>query len=342
MRLWFGKGAWASHAARQRINDIAPDQVGSIAIIRHAALGDMLLTRPFILECRRHFPNAKITLSLVSNYTRGAPEDIVDRIHVIPGTDQRDVSRSTQIRKMKELGYHDLIFDAAATSRSFWVCKLNRAMLKVGYPYRQLQRRLFYDVAILRSAMRYETDAMLDMLHAFGFKSEYPLRFNLPGEVLKRERPYIVYFTSASMPEKCWPNNRFATLIGLAGKELPEYDHLVLKGVGSSESIDSIMSTLKNENAFAYEAQTVDATTALIKGARAVVSNDTGIRHLAVAAEVPTVGIFLQAERHHAEPYRYWLRYPIHEVAMRADGMAPDVEEVFPLLQKVLQARKAG
>ena len=341
MRLWFGKGAWASNAARQRINDIVPDQIQSIAIIRHAALGDMLLTRPFILECRRHFPNAQITLSLVSNYTRGAPEDIVDRIHVIPGTDQRNVSRLTQIHSMKELGYHDLIFDVAATSRSFWVCKLNRALLKVGYPYRQLQRRLFYDVAVLRSAMRYETDAMLDMLHAFGFKTEYPLRFELPGDPLVRARPYIVYFTSASMPGKCWPNERFAGLIGLSANELPEYDHLVLKGVGPSESIDSIMSTLKNDNTSAYATETVEATTALIKGARAVVSNDTGIRHLAVVAGVPTVGIFLQAARHHAEPYRYWLRYPIHEVAMHADGTPPDIGDVFRLLQKVLQANKA-
>jgi len=60
MRLWFAKGAWASKAARERIKDIIPEQVHSIAIIRHAALGDMVLTRPFILECRRHFPNAKL------------------------------------------------------------------------------------------------------------------------------------------------------------------------------------------------------------------------------------------------------------------------------------------
>jgi len=90
MHLWFGKGAWASKSARRRIGEINPGQVRSIAIIRHAALGDMVLTRPFINECRRHFPNAKITLSLVSHYTRGAPEDLVDRVHVIAGTDQRD------------------------------------------------------------------------------------------------------------------------------------------------------------------------------------------------------------------------------------------------------------
>lgn len=338
MRLWFGKGAWASSAARERIHEIQPEQVRSIAIIRHAALGDMVLTRPFILECRRLFPNAKITLSLVSNYMRGVPEDIVDRIHVIHGRDQRDVSLSVRLKKMRELGYHDLIFDAAATSRSFLVTRLNKARLKVGFPYRMLQRHLFYDVAILRSAMRYETDAMLDMLHAFGFKTRYPLVFDLPGEALMRDRPYIVYFTSASMPGKCWPDEKFAELIGHAHTELSDYDHIVLKGVGESESISQIMAAAKGDNVIAYEADTVEATTSLLKGAKAVVSNDTGIRHLAVAAGVPTVGIFVQAHKHYAEPYRYWLRYPIHEVAFKADGSAPEVPAVFALLQEVLQA----
>jgi len=254
------------------------------------------------------------------------------------GRDQRNVSLGARIKKIRELGAHDLVFDAAATSRSFWVVKLNKARLKVGFPYRMLQRHLFYDVAILRSAMRYEADAMLDMLHVFGFKSKYPLVFDLPGEQLVRERPYIVYFTSASMPEKCWPNKKFTALIQQASVDLRGYDHIVLKGVAESESINEIMAEAKSDNVMASEADTVDATISLIKGASAVVSNDTGIRHLAVAADVPTVGIFLQSERHYSEPYRYWLRYPIHEVAFREDGEAPETAEVMRLLQTVLQA----
>jgi ADP-heptose:LPS heptosyltransferase len=337
MRLWFAKGAWASNSARKRILAIEPEQVGSIAIIRHAALGDMVLTRPFIIECRRLFPNAKITLSLVSNYTRGAPEDLVDRIHVMYGRDLRDISVGARLKKIRELGYHDLIFDAAATSRSLWVVKLNRAKIKVGFPYRISHRHLFYDVAILRSAMRYEAEAMLDMLHVFGFKTKYPLVFKLPGVPLMRERPCIIYFTSASMPEKCWPIENFIELIKQASTKFKAYDHIVLKGVTESESIKEIMATIKSDNVISCETDTVEETISLIKGAKAVVSNDTGIRHLAVAADVPTVGIFLQSEKHYSEPYRYWLRYPIHEAAFREDGMAPESGEVLRLLRNVLQ-----
>ena len=78
------------------------EDVGSIAVIRHAALGDIVLLRPFLFELRRFFPNASITLSLVSNYVYGAPEELVDRVHIIHGSDQRDVPRLKQIKKINQ------------------------------------------------------------------------------------------------------------------------------------------------------------------------------------------------------------------------------------------------
>ena len=89
MKLWFERGAWASKKGRRKAAMLRLDRVKSIAVIRHAALGDMVLVRAFLGELRRHFPNASITLSTVSNYIYGTPEDMVDRVHVIHGSDQR-------------------------------------------------------------------------------------------------------------------------------------------------------------------------------------------------------------------------------------------------------------
>ncbi len=140
MRFWINKGAWASKQARRKIAVLRPQDVTSIAVIRHAALGDMVLTRPFLNELRRSFPGASLTLSVVSNYTRGIPEDLVDRVHVMYGSDRRDVPRREQVRRARTLGYHDIIFDVAATTRSFWLCVLNPARLKIGFPYRSITR----------------------------------------------------------------------------------------------------------------------------------------------------------------------------------------------------------
>lgn len=324
MKLWFERGAWASKRARRKINRLTPESIKSIAVIRHAALGDMVLVRAFIGELRRHFPNAAITLSLVSNYTYGAPGDMVDRVHVIYGSDQRDISIRQQISRIRELGYHDLLFDLAATSRSFWVCWLNRAGLKIGFPYRTLQRSLYYDLTVLRSDFKFEAELMLDMLNLLGCKTLYPPNFNLQVKAEVHDKPYIVYFTSSSTRDKCWPADRFIQLISDMANKYPGHDHLVLEGTADWESVNEIMSSLSGyENVCALNAQALDKTMSLLKGAQLLVSNDTGIRNLAIATETPTLGIFFSTV-----PYRYWPRYGRHDVVFEYDGTIPSVERV--------------
>lgn len=333
LKLWFERGAWASRSAAAKMATIEPDKVNSIAVIRHAAFGDMVLTRAFILELRKHFPNAKITLSIVSNYRFCAPEDMVDRLHIAHGSDRRDTSRREQIKQIRALGYHDLIFDLASTSRSAWLCLLNPAKLKLGFPYHHLQRVLLYDVAVLRSDLRFELETMLDMLNLIGMKTAWPPRFDLAGEAMKRQRPYLVYFTSASITEKCWPANCFASLIEKLADQYTDYEHIVLEGVADWESIDDVMRPLKNKNnVTAMKAGSLEDSIALFKGATLLVSNDTGTRNLAIATQTPSVGIFFSTV-----PYRYWPRYDCHDVVFNPDGSLPEVGAVYRCVADLMQ-----
>lgn len=332
MKLWFKNGAWASSRARRVVPGMQPEAVRSVAVIRHAAVGDMVLTRPFLVELRRFFPGASITLSLTSNYTRAAPEDLVDRIHVVHGSDQRNAPITDRLRRARELGQHDILFDLAATARSFWVCKLNRAGLKVGFPYRPIQRRLYYDITVPRSDLRFEAENLLDMLSVLGHASEFPLRYDMSFAAARRDRPCVVYFPSASTPDKCWPHASFADLIGRMARAYPDIEHVVLKGIAAWETIDDIITPLRSlPNVTALELNDFDATVALVGGAKMLVANDTGIRHIAIACGVPTLGIFFQTE-----PFRYWPRDGRHEAAFRHDGSLPDVEQVARLARSLL------
>lgn len=337
MHLWIEKGAWASSKAHLKADRLDQQKINSIAVIRHAALGDMVLVRPFLLELRKHFPNARITLSLVTKYVRGVPEDLVDRIHVMYGSDRRDVSRREQIKKIKELGHHDLIFDLAATSRSFWLCLLNSAGLKLGFPYRSLQRKLFYDAAVLRSDMKFEAETMLDLLNLLSLKTAYPPKFDMPGDLQHREKPYLVYFTSASTPDKCWPKDKFASLLDELSTIYPEHDHIVLEGIAEWESIEDIIAPLKKQqNVMGMELEGVEATISLLKGAELLVSNDTGIRNLAIASGTPTVGIFFATI-----PFRYWPRFGRHEAVFNSDASHPAVEDVFQAVHNIMKSQSS-
>lgn len=332
MKFWFKSGAWRRPRAAEWAANVRPEDIRHVAVIRHAAVGDMVLTRPFLIELRRLFPNAQLTLCLCSNYTRGAPEDLVDRVHVVYGSDQRRVPLKTQLQRVRELGEQDIIFDLAATARSFWLCKLTKAKLKVGFPYHEIQRHVFYDVTIPRSDLRFEAENMLEMLSVFGHRCQYPPRFDMAVEPAQRARPYILYFPSASMPLKCWPDGHFAELVSRMADTYPAYEHIVLEGIVEWESIDQIMAHQGGrDNVTGMKLDDFSATVSLTKGANLLISNDTGIRNIAIACETPTVGIFFVTEM-----FRYWPRYGGHEVAFNADGSVPAVESVYAAAQRVL------
>ncbi len=324
MKIWFIKGVWTSRKAKDKLKDLSFEDIKSIAVIRHAALGDMVLTRSFIIEAKKLFPNATITISVISNYTRGIPEDLVDRVHIIHGTDQRDTPLLKRIKKIRELGHHDLIFDLACGNRSFLTCLFTPALLKFSYPYRRIRAWMFYDVTTCRTDLNFEVNDMLSMLNVLGAKTSYPHVYNMPGEALKRDKPYIVYFIGASAPDKCWPLKNFRELIQRVSEEYPDHEHLILEGIKEWENADEILQDTKNnKNIFAVKADSIEETASLLKGADMLVSNDTGIRHVAITCNTPTIGIFIGG------PYRYWPRYDIH------DAVFPSVEDTVVTVNDV-------
>ncbi len=322
MRLWAERGTWVGRRARARLAALDPGQVHSIAVIKHAALGDLLLTRPFLLALREHFPRARLTFSAISHYLRGVPEDLVDRVHVTPSSKERPGALKT-LAAYRALGAHDLLFDLTNSTRSLTLARLTPARFKVGFQYRWLHKMIF-DVAIPRAAYRFEAETYLEQLHPFGFDYSLPLRFGLDVQPPARPRPYLVYFPTASNTEKSWPPAHFSQLLQTLAVQLPDHDHLLLAGIADWEQrvADEIMAPVAGSaNVVRVAAGPDDA--ALIRGARLLVSNDTGIRHLGIALERPTVGIFFATP-----PWGYAPRWGSHRVVFGADGRPPAVQAV--------------
>lgn len=335
LRLWTDHTVWTTRKGRQKAARIDLDQVRSIAVIKYAALGDMLLTRPFLITLRQYFPKARIVLSVLSIYQRGVPHELIDGIHVL---DKREKSPYRIYRNYRELGEHDILFDLSATTRSFWVTYFNRAGLKVGFLYKGVHR-LFYDVAVPRSIYRFESESLLDQLLVLGLSYEWPLPFDLDEESPPaQQKPYILYFPSASIPGKCWPADLFTRLIALLSDELPHYDHIILAGIADweKEICRNIGESIGNRSHVKIVDAVEDALR-WVKHAELVVSNDTGIRNMAIAASTPTVGIFFTTV-----PFRYLPRFGHHQAVYRLDRKHPSVEQVRSAVLRFLATATAG
>jgi len=330
MKLWIETNTWQSKKAAKKLAPLEDTDVRKIAVIKHAAFGDMLLLRPFLLELGKAFPDAKITLSVISHYQRGVPKDLVDRVHVVPSTKEK-TGIWQSYKAYKDLGQQDLLFDLTASTRSFALSLMARAKFKIGFQYRSLHK-FIYDIAIPRSAYRFEAGTFLEQLCPLGINFAWPPQFDMKVSLVKRDKPYIVYFPTASSPAKSWPAENFSILIGKMAAELPHHEHIILSGISEWEKVvaDDIMASLSEiGNISQLEAGPDDY--ALLKGAALLVSNDTGIRHLGIALGTTTVCIFFLTP-----PYRYWPRYGRHQVVYNQDASMPSCQAVAIAMQKAL------
>ena len=334
LKLNFRRGsAFASKKAREYLKDKNPQDIKNITVIRHAAIGDFMNIRPFLIELRQFFPNAKITLSVVKHYMYGIPEDLIDGLHVMSRY-KEDGSKTgifTRIKEAKKLPAQDIIFDLTDSTLSLLVIFLADAKLKIGYPYRAI-RRAFFDVATLRSDFVVEAVSVLHMLNILGVKTRTHLTYGLQDKFAKRDKMRIVYFAGASTKSKCWEEEKFKKLIDEMSQTYKEYQHVILQGIGEDEKFFEIYKFLSHrKNVILQETMGIEEVMQFLSDSRCLVSNDTGIRNIGIALQTPTIGIFFQIP-----PFRYWPREEKHDCVFNEKYISPDVVDVYDATKQLI------
>jgi len=102
-------------------------------------------------------------------------------------------------------------------------------------------------------------------------------------------RPYVVFITGAQYgPSKCWPENYFSQL---ADRVITEgnMNVYILPGLGEEALAQKIMEGVEHREQVAMKSMDVKELKVCLSRAAAVISNDTGPRHIAAALSVPTI-----------------------------------------------------
>lgn len=328
MKLWFERGAWASTKAKNFFNSRTRFEIRRVAVIRHAALGDMIILRPFLIELRRFFPGCRITLSLVSNYTVGAPMDLVDDVHIVPGKGIKS-SLWRKFQEYRKLSSEDIIFDLADTTRSRQICILNKNPVRIGMSYSKALSYVIHDACVWRSDYVFEAENMLHTLMLLGANPARPLDFGwhkigTKPEASKSE--LVLYFPFASHFGKVWPQKHWTELLFYMGNKYSNLRHEVLSGVAEDESAADLVEAMPFKLSNIHALSRLDLQDLILKlhSARLLVSNDTGVRNVAISTSTCTVGIFFSTV-----PYRYLPVVPGHVAVFCSNGGIPSVKDVF-------------
>ena len=118
-------------------------------------------------------------------------------------------------------------------------------------------------------------------------------------------------------PSKRWPTEHFASLATQLVSKNPDH-HIILLGSQSDQILGAEIASLAKQNSHIHDwcgNTSLDEAIALIGISKAVISNDSGLMHIAAALQTPQVAIFGSSDPAHTPPLSekakvIWLNLP--------------------------------
>ena len=273
-----------------------------ILVIRLSSLGDILLTTPILRLIRQHCPAAQIHFLIKDVYAdliRTHP--CVDRVVRVP----EKPALSAVLHSLRQTPY-DVVLDLHRTLRSRLLYHSLWARHKLAYSKRIVRRALLVSVGwnTLR-AMTPVPELYAAPLRRLGMQTPLsPLEMHLAAgsteamqAYLERllphacQRPLLALAPGARWPTKCWPVERFAA--AAEALALAQGAGVVILGGAEDAALAAALCKRLSVPVLDSTGQlSLMHTAALLQRCRLLLSNDSGLMHMATALHVPVVAIF--------------------------------------------------
>jgi ADP-heptose:LPS heptosyltransferase len=286
-----------------------------ILIIELAGIGDLLLSIPALKAIRNSFPQAKICM-LAAEKVRGLAADLpfIDNVYYFKMQYGGGLSKASILRHLAVLlKLRAEKFDIAVNMRTLvsdQSAKKMKFLLDLIKPQKTAgrnteQRGSFFDISIPESQIgeKYESEYDLDTARAIGAEIvDKKIDFVVPendiafierrfmsGGISKNEK--IIGIHPGGMPSRCWPIQRFKTLIENISSKLNCC--FVITGGRSELMLADELRKVIHAKAVSFVGQlTIKQTAALISKCDLFISNDTGPMHIAAVLKTPLIALF--------------------------------------------------
>jgi ADP-heptose:LPS heptosyltransferase len=317
-----------------------PSRVAVLRALR--GLGDLLCAVPALRAMRSAWPAAHVTViglpsgrwllerfpSYVDDYLDfpgfpGVPEVPVDNRRLLTFLDEVQ-GRFDLALQLHGSGSHSNAFTAllgARTTAGFYLPSLWRPDDRTFFPY---------------PAHAQEVRRWLELLDNLGLPTlGDEMEFPVWADDIRRlesvwpaagNGSYVCLHPGAFEPERRWPTERFARV---ADELAAQGFEVVLTGTAAEADLTGEVRMLMSHPATDLAGRTdLGSLAALFEGAELLVSNDTGVSHLAAALRTRSVVVFSASDPHRWAPLDRNRHRPVGEVMpQRVNGCvhAPDV-----------------
>ena len=260
-------------------------------IVRLGSLGDVVHAIPAVAALIDRYPKARVDWIVDPRY--GDLVKRIDRIGNVIPFDSRAGWRLliATARRLRGERY-DAALDLQGLLKSAVLARMAGARRTIGFNRAHLREplaNLFYTETHDPGDVVHVIDkglALMRSLDVHETRARFPLDVPAPSE----PGGYVLINPSAAWPNKRWPPERFGALAA-AIRARHNLTSMVLWGPGE-EALAEAVAAASNGAAQTAPPTTIVDILALARGARLMISGDTGPMHIAGAVGTPIVALF--------------------------------------------------
>ena len=258
-------------------------------IIRFSSIGDIVLTTP-VIRCLKEQTSTTELHYLTKNAYRGiiADNPYIDKAHFVEN------NLGELIKRLRRENF-DYVIDLHHNLRSL---RVKRALAKPSFSFDKLniEKWLYTALKINRLPGLHIVDRYLDTVKPFGIRNDgRGLDFFIRDEErikatdipTSHQAGYIAMVIGAAVNTKKYPVHKFRELCGLL-----DHPVILLGGAGDAENGREIASV---DNIKVYNACgkfSLAESADLVSRAKLVITNDTGLMHIAAAFKRPVISLW--------------------------------------------------
>ncbi|MBO1927657.1 glycosyltransferase family 9 protein [Thiomicrorhabdus sp. 6S2-11] len=284
-------------------------KIHKILLVRMSAMGDIVMATPLLKAIKRRYPQAEISWAVQPEFAdviRG--HELLDELIIIPkGQWTKDFKALHWVRLWKEIrrlkkqlraAEFDLAIDLQSLAKSGILVKWSQAKRKIGLNSREGSQKWMDEVVdgsvVTGELISSEYQAMAEYLGCSidSFQMRLPANLDTPSwKEITTElgSDYLVFCPFTTRPQKHWFDENWQALAALlpANKKIA-----ILGGPGDTVAAESLMKNMPGNVVNLVGKTRIQEAIAVIRHSNGVIGVDTGLTHMGIAENKPTLALF--------------------------------------------------
>lgn len=267
------------------------------------------MASPLLRALKTRFPDAEITWAVQPEFADViGGHELLDDIIIIPkGQWQKDFKAFRWLKLWKEIrqlkkqlrdAKFDLAIDLQSLAKSGVLVKWSQAKRKIGLNSREGSQRWMDEVVdgnvVKGDLISSEYQAMAEYLGCSvgSFAMHLPSNLDTPNwKTIRAElgSDYLVFCPFTTRPQKHWFDQNWQAL----AKILPENQKIaILGGPGDKAAAQTLMQSMPSNVINLVGKTRIQEAIAVIRHSHGVIGVDTGLTHMGIAENRPTLALF--------------------------------------------------